>query len=128
MRLVSFGPRDEEHPGILTETGIVPLSALDPTSPASWRAVLAADGLPALARALRAYAGRRLPVDSVRLGPPIPDPSKIICVGLNYRGHASEQNLPWPERPLLFGKAPSALAGCRDVIELPAEDLVVLDG
>jgi 2-keto-4-pentenoate hydratase/2-oxohepta-3-ene-1,7-dioic acid hydratase in catechol pathway len=58
----------------------------------------------------------------VRLGPPITDPSKIDCIGLNFKGHATEQNKPWPEQPLLFAKAPSALCGPYDNIVLPAED------
>ena len=56
----------------------------------------------------------------VRLGPPIPDPSKIICVGLNYRDHAREQGKEPPAHPLLFAKAPSALTGADDRIRVTA--------
>lgn len=47
-------------------------------------------------------------------------PSKIICVGLNYRDHAEEMRLPVPDEPVLFLKPPSALCGPGDPIVLPA--------
>jgi 2-keto-4-pentenoate hydratase/2-oxohepta-3-ene-1,7-dioic acid hydratase in catechol pathway len=50
---------------------------------------------------------------------PIERPGKIICVGLNYRGHAEEQKAELPERPLLFAKWPTALTGPGDPIVLP---------
>ena len=50
---------------------------------------------------------------------PIDRPSKIICVGLNYRDHAEEQGAPLPEAPLLFAKWPNALIGPGDPIRIP---------
>ena len=50
---------------------------------------------------------------------PIERPGKIVCVGLNYRGHAEEQRAELPERPLLFAKWPTALTGPGDPIVLP---------
>jgi 5-carboxymethyl-2-hydroxymuconate isomerase len=55
-----------------------------------------------------------------RDGLPIARPSKIICVGLNYRDHAEEQGLALPDRPLLFAKWPNALIGPGQSIVLPA--------
>ena len=46
-------------------------------------------------------------------------PGKIVCVGLNYRGHAEEQGAQVPERPILFAKWPTALTGPGDPIVLP---------
>jgi 2-keto-4-pentenoate hydratase/2-oxohepta-3-ene-1,7-dioic acid hydratase in catechol pathway len=51
---------------------------------------------------------------------PIDPPSKIVCVGLNYRDHATEQGSPLPERPILFAKWPNTLVGPGDPIEIPA--------
>ncbi len=51
--------------------------------------------------------------------PPV-RPSKIVCVGRNYREHAAELGNPMPAEPLLFLKAPSAVIGDGDAIELPA--------
>lgn len=64
----------------------------------------------------RALGAACVPAASVRLGPPVPRPSKIVCVGLNYRDHALEQGKEPPEVPLLFAKAPSALGGPNDPV------------
>jgi 2-keto-4-pentenoate hydratase/2-oxohepta-3-ene-1,7-dioic acid hydratase in catechol pathway len=47
-------------------------------------------------------------------------PSKIVCVGLNYRDHAEEQNVPLPTRPLLFAKWPTTLIANGDPILIPS--------
>jgi 2-keto-4-pentenoate hydratase/2-oxohepta-3-ene-1,7-dioic acid hydratase in catechol pathway len=51
----------------------------------------------------------------------MPAPEKVICVGLNYHGHAREQGADLPHEPLLFGKFASALIGPGDAIVLPPE-------
>jgi 2-keto-4-pentenoate hydratase/2-oxohepta-3-ene-1,7-dioic acid hydratase in catechol pathway len=51
---------------------------------------------------------------------PLPRPSKIVCIGLNYAKHAAEFGNPIPEEPLMFLKPPSALVGAGDAIVLPA--------
>ncbi|WP_088105894.1 fumarylacetoacetate hydrolase family protein [Halalkalibacter urbisdiaboli] len=56
---------------------------------------------------------------SLHLGPCVPHPQKIICVGLNYKKHADECNMPYPETPILFSKFTNALAGHNDEIVLP---------
>ncbi|HET6670877.1 MAG TPA: fumarylacetoacetate hydrolase family protein [Pyrinomonadaceae bacterium] len=56
----------------------------------------------------------------IRLLAPVA-PSKIVCVGRNYREHAAELGNKMPEEPLLFLKAPSAVIGHEDVIELPPQ-------
>ena len=53
------------------------------------------------------------------MGAPIDRPSKIVCVGLNYRDHAEEQGEPLPERPILFAKWPNALIGPGEPIVIP---------
>jgi 2-keto-4-pentenoate hydratase/2-oxohepta-3-ene-1,7-dioic acid hydratase in catechol pathway len=58
-------------------------------------------------------------VDAVRLGPPVPRPSKIIAIGLNFRAHAEENDLPIPEEPVVFAKWPNALCGPEDDIVIP---------
>src|ERR1700756_5737616 len=54
-----------------------------------------------------------------RLGPPIRRPSKIVCVGLNYRDHAAESGLQLPSEPVLFFKATSSLVGPNDALVIP---------
>lgn len=56
---------------------------------------------------------------AARLLPPVPDPRKIICIGLNYRDHAAESGVPAPPEPVLFSKYPTALIGHLDRIVLP---------
>lgn len=68
------------------------------------------------------YHGQTLSLEDVHIHPPIPDARKIICVGLNYPGHAKEQGLAAPTRPLFFAKAPTALIGANDDICLPSEE------
>jgi acylpyruvate hydrolase len=94
---------------------------------ASVRGILCqpADRLGALAdgaEALAALADPDVVLDaaSARLGPPVPDPQKILCVGLNYRAHAAEASLDEPPVPLVFAKFPNVLIGSGAAIELPA--------
>jgi 2-keto-4-pentenoate hydratase/2-oxohepta-3-ene-1,7-dioic acid hydratase in catechol pathway len=51
----------------------------------------------------------------------VPEPGKIVCVGMNYRDHAEEQDEPIPEKPLLFGKAPTAVTNPGSPIRRPPE-------
>jgi len=100
------------------------LAGADSPAGRGWRGILERDAVEA------AYAagkdalrrGESVPIESVRLGAPIPDPSKIIAIGLNYRDHALEQKKEPPLVPLLFAKAPSCLIGPRDAIRLPVQE------
>jgi 2-keto-4-pentenoate hydratase/2-oxohepta-3-ene-1,7-dioic acid hydratase in catechol pathway len=123
MKLVSFGQPGDEKPGVIIGNRILDLREADPALPATVREILAQQLLPRVAQ-LAASAlspGCFVELDSVRLGPPITNPSKIVCLGLNYVDHASEQGKAVPEWPLLFAKAPSCLIGDKDPIPLPAE-------
>ena len=59
-------------------------------------------------------------LDEVRLLPPVLAPSKLICIGLNYRSHAAEAGLEPPEVPTFFAKFANALAAPGAPVELPA--------
>ena len=61
-----------------------------------------------------------IPLAEVELLAPV-SPSKVVCVGRNYREHAAELGNKMPEEPLLFLKAPSSIIGNGDTIELPPE-------
>jgi len=56
---------------------------------------------------------------SVRLGPPIARPSKIICIGLNYRDHAAESKMEIPREPVIFFKATTSIVGPNDNLMIP---------
>lgn len=74
-------------------------------------------GMSAVERAIAAAPSR--PLAGARLGPPIPRPEKIVCIGLNYRDHAAEAGLPLPTVPMLFAKYANSLIGPEDAIVLP---------
>ncbi|MEF8788631.1 MAG: fumarylacetoacetate hydrolase family protein [Haloarculaceae archaeon] len=65
------------------------------------------------------FAGRRYDVEAVDVLPPS-EPTKILCIGLNYAAHAAESGSEVPDRPLIFLKGPNALAGHGDSIPLLA--------
>jgi acylpyruvate hydrolase len=60
------------------------------------------------------------PLAAVTLHPPVPDPRKIVCLGLNYRDHAEEVGLPIPTEPILFAKFATTLLPPGEPIVLPA--------
>lgn len=114
MRLVRFGDKGAERPGLLQDDGIVDLTAHFPEIPDIGETFFAQgwmDKLAGLKLAGRPFNGR--------LGPPVSRPSKIICLGKNYPEHAKEGGFEAPAAPLLFAKAPSALTGPTDPIVLP---------
>lgn len=76
--------------------------------------------IPALKAAALHPAGT-VPVDEVALLAPVSAPSKIICVGLNYRDHAIESGMAIPEIPMIFAKFPSSLVGPGAAIVLPED-------
>jgi 2-keto-4-pentenoate hydratase/2-oxohepta-3-ene-1,7-dioic acid hydratase in catechol pathway len=123
MKLVSFGPRGREKPGVVVGNDIIDLTAADRSLPSTVRGILTADLLDVvagLASSAASVPGEcKHDVQKVRLGPPVTDPSKIICLGLNYKDHAEEQDRKVPEVPLLFGKGPNVLAGDGDPMPYP---------
>jgi 2-keto-4-pentenoate hydratase/2-oxohepta-3-ene-1,7-dioic acid hydratase in catechol pathway len=114
----SFGPRA----ALLWQNSYVDLHATDSALPLNLRQLLA-EGRAALQAAAHACQREKIveyPVDQARLLAPIPDPQKIVCLGLNYADHAKEGGVPIPKDPILFSKYATALIGPRDAIRLPA--------
>jgi 2-keto-4-pentenoate hydratase/2-oxohepta-3-ene-1,7-dioic acid hydratase in catechol pathway len=100
----------------------IDLHATRPDLPQSLRELLAAG--PGLLESAAETAARpdavRYPAASVMLLAPIPDPPKVICIGLNYRDHAAESGAPIPREPVLFSKFSTAIIGPGEAIRLPA--------
>jgi 2-keto-4-pentenoate hydratase/2-oxohepta-3-ene-1,7-dioic acid hydratase in catechol pathway len=123
MRFLSFFTDDGIHLGVEGEGEVVvDLTAVGGDGvPGSVRALLAG-GPDALARvrALLATGPRARPLDDHSLAPCVPDPPKIICVGLNYRRHAAESGSPVPDHPIYFAKYDNSLAGHRQDVVIPA--------
>ena len=106
MRLVTYDAGDGPRAGVLLNGAIAPAGG-------SVRELLAGGGeiVP---------GDERIAVGDVRLLPPVPDPEKIICMGLNYRDHAEEAHQEIPEHPRWFAKFANSLVGDGAEIVLPA--------
>ena len=122
MRLVTYDAGAGARAGVLVGEEIVPMSALD--APADTvRGVLStldAAGLSSLGERAVQAPRERVALTDVRLLAPVPDPEKIICMGLNYRDHAEEAGQEIPEHPRWFAKFANSLVGDREAIVLPA--------
>lgn len=114
MKLLRYGPKGREKPGILDQQGVIrDLSGVvDDITPQ----VLEND----LGR-LAALDVTKLPQipKTVRIGAPVAGVRKIVCIGLNYRKHAQETGMAVPAEPLVFMKATSAISGPYDPVILP---------
>jgi len=118
MKLIRFGEFGREKPGVLLEDG----TRLDASGfGADYdEEFFATDGLTKLRNWLARQGASALHVRrSVRLGSPICRPSKIVCIGLNFRDHAEESGMEIPKEPVIFFKATSALVGPNDPLVIP---------
>ena len=122
MKLFRFGAVGAEKPGLVVDgVGRVDVSAFGEDY---GEAFFASDGPARLAR-FHAEQPERCPHVSadVRIGPAIARPSKIVCVGLNYRDHALETGAAIPTEPVLFMKSTSAVCGPYDDLRIPRGSL-----
>jgi acylpyruvate hydrolase len=107
---------------IITESGTravrVDADVVVETGHADLGALLATDGWAELAAQAN---GPTTPLADVTFATLIPNPGKVVCVGLNYRNHILEMGRGLPEFPTLFAKYPEALIAPDDVIELGGE-------
>ena len=118
MKLVRCGKPGAEVPGVELPDGTrLDVSGLTRDFD---EAFFGADGLTALRHWVDERGNRLSRVDSAaRLGPPIARPSKIVCIGLNYRDHAAESGMPVPAEPVIFFKSSTALIGPNDDVVIP---------
>ncbi len=121
MRLATLLTANGPSACVLQGTHYVDLHATDNALPSGVRALLAAgrDALKAAAAAAKRPDAVKHDAATAKLLAPIPDPQKIICLGLNYRDHAAESGSPIPKEPILFSKYSTALIGHGDNIILP---------
>ncbi|MCZ4101432.1 fumarylacetoacetate hydrolase family protein [Streptomyces sp. So13.3] len=117
MKLLRFGASGHERPGVLTDEGaVLDLSAL--TSDIDG-AFLASGGPDRVRTALAAGTLPVVDVTGLRVGAPVARPGKVVCVGLNYRGHAEETGAAIPPRPVVFMKDPGTVVGPYDEVLIP---------
>ena len=122
MRLVSYKSDRGNRVAAVVNNSYVDLNDADPSLPSSIKQLLA-QGKAGFEQAQRAVSRSTAGVDpaSVVLLPTVPDPQKVICVGLNYADHAAESGAEVGEEPVIFNKFPSALRAHGETIQLPAE-------
>ncbi len=117
MKLVRFGNKNSEKPGLLDSGGVIrDLS----------RHIEDLDGRHLTPRSLEALAKLDIsslpPVEGkVRLGPCVATPGKFIAIGLNYSDHAAETGLPIPEEPVVFFKTDTCINGPYDDVIQPMD-------
>lgn len=119
VKLLAFRSERGWKTGVKTDRGILelsePVESIVAGGDAAFREVAAA-----VERALR-EGSELLSEGELTLGPCVPRPEKILCIGLNYRKHAEESNMPIPEYPILFNKFHNALAGSGEPVPIPRE-------
>jgi 2-keto-4-pentenoate hydratase/2-oxohepta-3-ene-1,7-dioic acid hydratase in catechol pathway len=121
MRLASVLTPHGPRAVLAVADGYIDLHATDPGLPTSVKTLLAAS--PAVRKAAADTASSpsavKYAANAVKFLPPVPDPAKILCIGLNYRDHAIEGGRPIPTEPVMFGKFPNTLIAHGDAIKLP---------
>ena len=113
MRFVAFKKNREARLGVRTDAGVIDLATVDESLPTDLKQLLAM-GKGGMQRAGR--AARKAPEEAVVKGrinylPPIQEPQKMICVGLNYKDHAAEAGMKIPTYPVLFVRFPTSMVG-----------------
>ncbi|MFC0561662.1 fumarylacetoacetate hydrolase family protein [Halalkalibacter alkalisediminis] len=129
MKLLTFKEDSKLKLGIKTDKGVLDVekaaSALSTAAPVTIAEVIENEGslevLDALVKAALEQQSQSyfLNEEELQLGPAVPKPGKMICVGLNYRKHAEESNMPIPDYPVLFNKFDNTVAAHNEVIHLP---------
>jgi ureidoglycolate lyase len=115
MKLLRYGPKGHEKPGLLDAEGRI--RALSGNVADIAGDVLSDAGL----AQLRTIDAETLPLveGNPRIGACVGHIGKMVCIGLNYADHAAESNMPIPAEPVIFNKWTSAIVGPNDDIEIP---------
>ena len=117
MRIVTYGSDRGPRAGLLVEGAVVDAWDALGGDGSSVRGLLQADRLGELSGVDTRGA---VALGDVELLPPVPDPEKIVCIGLNYRAHAAEAGIDPPDAPTIFGKYRNALVPTGASVRLPA--------
>lgn len=116
MKLIRFGELGKEKPGIIMNNKWYDLSAFFTDFN---EAFFEQDGLNQLQSFIAKNPTLPEVAQSIRLGSPVARPSKMVCIGLNYKDHCRETNAPIPEEPIIFFKSTTALCGPNDQLIIP---------
>lgn len=115
MKLIRFGQAGREKTGVMLDNGAV--ADVSAHFPDYDERFFIDGGI----EKLKAFVKQGLFPETHpdRFGPPLARPSKIICIGLNYRNHALESKMAIPEEPIIFLKSTTAITGPNDPIIIP---------
>lgn len=122
MRLATIQTPSGPRAAVQSGDFFIDLHGTAPSLPASLRQILEiepAERFAAIDAASKKKDAVRYEASKVKFLPPVTDPRKIVCVGLNYKDHAAESGMPIPKEPVLFSKFPTALIGQGDNIVVP---------
>lgn len=119
MRLISYQDESGIRTAGLRDGQLVDLNQADSGIPTSMKSLIAAGSSLTEKIAQAIQDGQPFDASRVRLLAPVPDPEKVICIGLNYADHAAESGAEIPSQPVVFNKFPTAVAAHEDVIRLP---------
>ena len=119
VRLITYRSERGERAGVLRDGMVIDAADAVGGGPESVRGLLEAGSLDELAAAIDG-AGPAAALADVELLPPVPDPEKIVCIGLNYRDHAAEAGQEPPPVPTFFAKFANALVADGATVPLPA--------
>ena len=128
MKLLTFREGNDLRLGVATDAGVIDVAAAAAAlgvsgAPAAVETAAAGGAAgAALADVVAKAAGRSgawlRDAASLTLGPAVPNPGKIVCVGLNYRKHAEESGMAIPAYPVLFSKFGNAIAAANEDVPL----------
>lgn len=120
MRLVTYASDRGPRAGVQTEEGVIDAwDLIGGDGGSSVRDLLASGRIDELKSAIEAGTGEVLDIGVGGILTPVPDPDKIICIGLNYRAHAEETGADIPKAPTIFGKYRNALVPDGSTVTLP---------
>jgi 2-keto-4-pentenoate hydratase/2-oxohepta-3-ene-1,7-dioic acid hydratase in catechol pathway len=117
MRILTYRSDRGPRAGLLVDGAVVDAWDALGGDGSSVRELLEADRLGELSGI---DVGGGVALEDVELLPPVPDPEKIVCIGLNYRAHAAEAGIDPPDAPAIFGKYRNALVPTGTAVRLPA--------
>jgi 2-keto-4-pentenoate hydratase/2-oxohepta-3-ene-1,7-dioic acid hydratase in catechol pathway len=120
MRLVTYASERGPRAGVQTDQGVIDAWDLVDGEGGSLRELIASGRLDEVRSALNGGGGEPVMLSPGGILAPVPDPDKIICVGLNYRSHAEETGMELPKAPTIFGKYRNALVPDGATVTLPA--------
>ncbi len=122
MKLITFSSPDNARPrvGVYRDDGVVDLTRDDKVPDTMLELLAAGDSAMAAARDGAESSSDLIPLESVTLHAPVPNPGKVLAIGLNYGDHIEESGMQKPKHQVWFNKQHNCINGPYDDIDLPA--------